>query len=439
MFAYYIRLALISLRKDAVISLLMICAIALGIGACMTFVNVSYVRGLDPIPHKSSELFAVQLDSWSPHRPYSDEGTPPRQLTYLDASALMQARRAHRQAAMTGTSFVVLPEGENARPFDASGRATYADFFAMFDVPFLFGGAWDARMDESAEQVAVLSRQTNERLFGGEDSVGRDVNLNGRNYRVYGVLDEYEPLPKFYDPHTGFTAPPADIFVPFELMASLRLPRRGNTSCWKPAGDGFEAFLASECVWIQFWAELRNDEEKQGYLAFLDNYVNEQKRLGRFERPLNNRLRDVTQWIDDHYEDEGVALLIGVGVMFLFVCLLNMMGLLLAKFFGKAPEIGLRRALGASKRALFAQHMVETGCVGVAGGALGVVTTWLALRGVALLFGEGGEGELPEILTFQGPMVAAAVALAIVSALAAGIYPTWRACNVPAATLVKTQ
>lgn len=436
MFVYYVRLALISLRKDAVISLLMVCAIALGIGTCMAFVNMSYVRGLDPIPHKSHMLFAVQLDNWSPHRPWSDEGTPPTQLTHLDATALMAARRAHRQAAMTGTSFVVLPDGENARPFDARGRATYADFFAMFDVPFLFGGAWDAAMDESAEQVAVLSRSTNDRLFGGEDSVGRDVNLNGRNFRVHGVLDEYKPIPKFYDPNTGLNSAPADVFVPFALVASMRLSRSGNTSCWKPPGDGFEGFLASECVWIQFWAELRDAEEKERYRAYLDNYVNDQKRLGRFERPLNNRLRDVNQWIDDRYDNQGVLLLVGVGAMFLFVCLLNTVGLLLARFFAKAPEIGLRRALGASRRALFAQHMVEAGCVGVAGGVLGVAATWLALRGISVLF---NEDEVSKTLTFQGPVVAAAVALAIVSALAAGVYPTWRACNVPAAALVKTQ
>ena len=436
MFAYYVRLALISMRKDAVISLLMVCAIALGIGACMAFVNISYVRGWDPIPHKSHTLFAVQLDSWSPHRPITADGRPPPQLTYLDATALMAARRAHRQAAMTGTSFVVLPRGENARPFDARGRATYADFFAMFDVPFLFGGAWDTAMDQGAEQVAVLSRQTNDRLFGGEDSIGRDVHLNGRVFRVHGVLAEYKPTPKFYDPNTGFNSAPADIFVPFALMASMRLSRNGNTSCWKPAGDGFDAFLASECVWIQFWAELRDAEEKQRYLAYLDNYVNDQKRLGRFERPLNNRLRDVNQWIDDHYEDQGVTLLVGVGVMFLLVCVLNTVGLLLAKFFAKAPEIGLRRALGASWRALFAQHLVEAGCVGAAGGALGVVATWLALRGISVLF---NEDEVSDMLTFHGPIVAGAVALAIVSALAAGVYPTWRACNVPAASVVKTQ
>lgn len=164
--------------------------------------------------------------------------------------------------------------------------------------------------------------------------------------------------------------------------------------------------------------------------------ANEQKRIGRFERPLDNRLSDVDQWLSDNNDArEPALLLVGVGVMFLVVCLLNTVGLLLAKFLRRAPEIGLRRALGASKRALFLQHLVETGCIGALGGALGVALTWIALRGVDALFG----GIVADLLVFAGPMVAVAVGLAIVAALTAGLYPTWRACNVPAAALLKTQ
>ena len=167
----------------------------------------------------------------------------------------------------------------------------------------------------------------------------------------------------------------------------------------------------------------------------MDSYANEQKRVGRFERPLNNRLSDVHQWLADNNDATGTAmLLVGVGVMFLVVCLLNTVGLLLAKFLGKAPEIGLRRALGASKRTLFLQHLVETGCIGALGGALGVALTWLLLRGIDVWF----EGIVSDLLVFVGPMVGVAVALAVVAALAAGLYPTWRACNVPAAALLKT-
>ncbi|MEE8243535.1 MAG: hypothetical protein V3R27_00955 [Pseudomonadales bacterium] len=67
MFGYYIWLAAISIRKNAVMSLLMIAAVAVGIGTCMTIVTVNYIMAKDPIPQKSDVLYAVQLDSWNPN------------------------------------------------------------------------------------------------------------------------------------------------------------------------------------------------------------------------------------------------------------------------------------------------------------------------------------------------------------------------------------
>lgn len=437
MFGYYIWLAAISIRKNAVMSLLMIAAVAVGIGTCMTIVTVNYIMAKDPIPQKSDVLYAVQLDSWNPNDSFRDDGRPPDQLTYTDAMALMAEQPAFRQTAMVGTSLVVQPDDPDSKPFQASGRAAYADFFAMFDTPFLFGSGWDADADRRQEQVVVLSREMNDRLFGGENSVGENLTLVGHEYRVVGVLDTWEPMPKFYDVTTGPYDPPEELFVPFSLVAALELPRNGNTNCWKPVdGNGFGAFLASECIWIQFWAELRDDAEKREYLAFLDNYVNDQKSLGRFPRPLNNRVNDVNEWMDAmQVVDSNATMMLPVSIMFLAVCLLNTIGLLLAKFLGKAPEIGLRRALGASKRALFFQYLIESGCVGVAGGLVGVLLTWLGLRGIEALFGDLVEN----LVQLDIVMVTSAVVLAIVSSIAAGLYPTWRACNVEPAAQLKSQ
>ena len=92
----------------------------------------------------------------------------------------------------------------------------------------------------------------------------------------------------------------------------------------------------------------------------------------------------------------------------------------------------MRRALGASKRAVFCQYLVESGCIGLVGGAGGVATAWLGLRGIEALIGDF----IANLLVFDGAMVALAVVLAVACTLAAGLYPTWRACNVqPAAQL----
>ena len=128
----------------------------------------------------------------------------------------------------------------------------------------------------------VLSKETNDKLFGGENSVGQSIKLEGNMFRIVGVIDHWQPKPSFYDITTGAFNESEDIFVPFHLIADEKISRSGNTNCWKPTGDGFKAFLASECIWTQFWVELKTQQDKEDYLAFLNAYVEEQKQFGRF-------------------------------------------------------------------------------------------------------------------------------------------------------------
>lgn len=436
MLAYYLRLAWISIRQSPGLSFLMVLAIGLGIGAAMTTVTVNYLMSANPIPHKSEQLFYVQLDSWDPHQPANENGDPPDQLTYRDATALLAAKKAYRQVIQAQMSTVVEPEGKDSLPFQVSGRANSADFFAMFDVPFLYGGGWSENADAELQQVVVLSQGLNERLFGGKDSVGQKVKLAGDYYQVVGVMANWQPKPRFYDVTTGAFHEAEELFVPFSLLTQQKISRNGNTNCWKPNGEGFQAFLDSECIWTQAWVELRNDTEKQQYLDFLNAYASEQKKLGRFERPLNNRLSDVMQWMQNQQVvAEDANLMMVLSLMFLLVCLLNTIGLLLAKFLSKAPQIGLRQALGASRQHLFAQYLTEAGCIGIAGGLLGLVLAWLGLQGISLLYGDDMKG----LAQLDLAMVALAMLLALVSSLLAGLYPTWRACTVQPSQQLKSQ
>ena len=163
--------------------------------------------------------------------------------------------------------------------------------------------------------------------------------------------------------------------------------------------------------------------------------MREQKTLGRFERPLNNHLRHPDEWlkINEAVQDDN-RVLVGLSFMFLAVCLLNMIGLLLAKFLGAAPLVGLRRALGASKSAIFRQHLVEVGVIGLGGGLLGIALAALGLFGVRHLY-ENYE----ELTRLDFTMVLAAIGIAVLSGLLAGFYPTWRVCRVQPAAYLKTQ
>lgn len=438
MLGYYLKLAWLSIKRNPILSALMVTAIALGIGASMTTLTVNYMMSNNPIPTKSHQLFYVQLDNWDPNDPFDEPNEPPDQVTFKDAWNLLQAKQAERQVAMAKTNFIVEPDTNDVKPFHARGRLTSKDFFAMFSVPFLYGQGWDQTADDNGDLVVVITKALNEKLFNGDNSVGQSIRMQGRQYRIVGVLNTWDPTPQFYDVTNGAFGEPEDVFVPFILKRNIELPNSGNTNCWKaPEGDGFEAFLQSECVNYQFWVELPDDNAKHAYMSFLDNYVTEQKKLGRFQRPLNNRLSDVMEWMEKQgVVTDDATMMMYMSFMFLVVCLLNTIGLLLTKFVGKAGELALRRAVGASRKQLYWQHLVETGLIGFAGGIFGLLLAWLGLVGVRQLYGDTLK---PDLAQLDANLVLIGIVLAVVSSMLAGLYPTWRACRIPPASQLKTQ
>jgi putative ABC transport system permease protein len=392
----------------------------------------------DPIPQKSDVLYAVQLDNWNPNRPYTEPNEPPPQLTWRDSVALWERSPAGiPRAAMATTNFVIEPVGAaDVKPELPLVRGTTADFFAMFDVPFQYGGGWDRLADREAAPVIVLTRETNERLFGGENSVGRQVRSGDIVLTVVGVTDTWQPTPRYYDLNAGNAFQDADdVFVPLLLLDrnQQQWTISGNVNCWQAPPD--EGLLHSECVMTQFWVELPDAAAVQDYKAFIDAYVNEQKKLGRFPRPLNNRLSDVNTWLDvNEVVAEDNRVLLGLSFMFLAVCLLNTVGLLLSKFLGRTGDIGVRRALGASRGAIFRQHLTEVGVLGALGGVAGIAIAWGGLALVRRLY-----TDYERVAALNLELVAVAIGLAVLAGLVAGLYPAWRICRIPPAVHLKTQ
>ncbi|GAA4882816.1 ABC transporter permease [Ferrimonas pelagia] len=437
MFSYYLRLAWLSLKQTPVISALMVLAMAIGIGAAGTSLTVHYTMSHNPMAHKNDQLYAVQLKA---HHDDYDGGTSDEldlQLTYPDADNINRMSTPQRSTAMIRAGFSIKPDDPQLHPFMATGRATGRDFFGMFEVPFLYGAPWSTAVDTLAEPVTVISRALNDKLFGGENSVGQTIEASNHLYTVVGVIDDFHPQPLFYDLNNGAFHEPEEMFVPFSLLPVNKIEAFGNRNGWKSENlQSYDDWLRSEMYWVQYWVELETPAQKADFEQELAGYIKQQRQLGRMPSDTAfASLKNVQQWLDyNGVVSEDNRILLALSFLFLLVCMVNMIGLLLAKFLRRAAHTGVRRALGASQRQIFAQHLVEVSLIGVLGGGLGSVFALVGLAGLRQLY-----PYYDQLARMDITMLITVLLLSLLAAIIAGLLPAWRVGRTHPAHYLKSQ
>lgn len=430
MFGYYVKVALHNAARNKVITGLMILAIAVGIGASMTTLTVMHLLSGDPLPGKSGDIYYPQVDV----NPESKGREPYDVMDYRTAHDLWSAKQADSQTMVVSNPVKVRSEIPGAAPLMISSISTTADFFTMFDVPLQYGRSWVAEDDERRSRVAVISHRLNQQLFGGRNSVGQSIRVKDTNLQIIGVLGAWRPSPLFYKIRggrfsggetSGFYGAADDVFLP--LSASLEI-NEGDFqpfTCWAaPERPG--VLEGSPCVAVALWVKLDGPERVQAYDRFLRNYAAEQKRLGRIKHDDNTRMRSLMGWLDfNQVVPSDVKVQTALAFAFLLICLANVVGLLLAKFMRHGGEIGLRRALGASRVAVFTQCLVEAAVIGAFGGVLGLLLTLLGLWTIRIQPVPYADLVHLDVAMFLGTFV-----LSLVTSLVAGAIPAYRASSI---------
>ncbi|AND71194.1 ABC transporter ATP-binding protein [Dyella thiooxydans] len=434
MLAYYLDLALRSLRRSPVLTGLMVLAIGLGIGASMTMITVLHVMTDDPLPGRSARLYTPHLDPLPlDYKRHEGSPDPADDMTWPDAMALLKAHRAVRQAAMSGGSLLLRPARADLHPLYVSGRYATAEFFPMFGVPFERGGGWSAADDATGSSVVVLADALARKLFGTSDAVGQTVRLGEHDFRVIGVTADWAPKPLFYADQTGNQYSDADLFfLPLSVAMGQKFPVSGNQSAW---GKGESPSLTSANMsWLQFWVQLDTPAQVAAYRQYLVDYSAQQKALGRFQRPPTNaKLYGLMGWLaHENLVPGDVDLQLWLALGFLFVCMLNIVALLLAKFLRRSGEISVRRALGARRRDIFVQFGIESALIGVAGGVLGLGIAQLGLWSI-----RQRPDDYARLAQMDLSMLLGTVVLAVLASMLAGLLPAWRACRVQPALQLK--
>src|SRR5574337_90235 len=288
MFGYYLDLALRSFGRNRVLTALMVLALGLGIGASITTLTVLKLLSGDPLPQKSSRLFAPEIN------PLGAKSTTPSErlfqnwgnlMTYTDAMNLLHARKGGRQAVMALASGKITTDTPGQHPFFSDGVVTTSGFFSMFGAEFQYGGGWTAQDDENRAHVAVIAGFLNDKLFGGADSVGKMLRIGDHDYRIIGVLKPWAPQPRFYAVNLGGRGYGNGdaLFLPLQAAISDGVNTQ-TVNCFDADVD-INHLETAPCAWVSTWVELANASDAGAYKTFLSNYVAQQISLGRMHHP----------------------------------------------------------------------------------------------------------------------------------------------------------
>jgi putative ABC transport system permease protein len=436
MFAYYFKLGVRSLRRNPALTALMVLTLAVGVAASIATMTILHVMSGDPIPQKSERLFIPLIDDGQPES-YSPGDKPDDiQLSYPNAMNLLKSGLGERRTALYGIAAPIEPTRKDIPAFSASGMAPTRDFFAMFDVPFKAGQAWSEADDARGADVVVLSSEVADKLFGDANPVGQRLMILNSPFTVVGVVDKWMPLPRFYSLAGGTRyGTTEEFFIPFSTAIRHETEHNGSMNCSERRDPGFANLLTSSCTWISVWFEAKSASDRSDLQNWVDSYTKEQRKLGRFKRNAPNHVYNVMEWLEyNKVVGNDSRLQVWLAFGFLALCLVNTIGLLLAKFSVRASEVGIRRALGASRREIFQQFLTETAVVGLAGGVLGLLLSFGALGLIGMQ-----SKSMAAVAHMDWMMLGFTFVLAVAASMLAGLLPTWRACQVTPAIQLKSQ
>jgi len=435
MLGYYIRLSWLSLKKTPVLSTLMVLAVAVGIGSCLTILTLYGAVSSNPMAHKNESIAAIQLNTWGDEGGYYENNNIPVSLTYLDAKALYDADVADQLVLTILAGMAVNVPGADQDASVEESRVVTRDFFDMFDVPLIEGATWSERADQYGEPVAILNEALAKKYWPDSEAVGKSMELEGVAHTVVGVVDEgWNMTPSVYDLYGEPFRDAPQIYIPFFQVAEKQLPFWGNMSGWKVEDiRSHQDLLDSELVWIYAWAGFSSEQNRGEFEQFLRGFIDQQHEQGRYPLSQDFYLQTPEQWLDIfEVVSEDDKLLLLMSFAFLSVCLLNSVVLLLAKFSRHAPEAGVRRALGASKSSIFIQHLSESLMIALLGAALGLVLSLLGLAGVRQLYDNYTGIASVSTLTYV-----AAIALALLAGVLSGLLPSFKISRTAPALYLK--
>ncbi len=288
------------------------------------------------------------------------------------------------------------------------------------------GGRWIESVDMHATaKVTVLGAAAAEALFPRQDPVGRVVRLEDDYYRVVGILEAQ-----------GRAGAKGSEIADYDSVAYIPLTTAGrrfsDLIIDRSAGSRRVEVIELHEITVKLTEPEQVEPAKRIITALLEKHHDPKQKDWEVHVPLERlQALERTKWL-------FVVLGVSIAAISLLVGGIGIMNIMLASVTERTREIGIRRAMGAKRRDIVSQFLVETVVLSAVGGLVGVPVGVLLARGIpgllskaATSLGVGGEAALMQLgTTIVTPgAVFLALGTSIVVGVASGLYPAYRAAQ----------
>jgi putative ABC transport system permease protein len=322
-------------------------------------------------------------------------------LTVGDAEAIARQASSVVGVAPTAQTYAqVVAGGENLNSLVAgiTPEAEWVDNYAAAQGTFITESDYRSR-----SRVAVLGSEVAKTLFGEIDPTGQSIRIAGRQFQVIGVLKSRG---------TGFGFEDMRVYIPlstlYSTVAASQAGSRGNSV---------------DMISVQVESSDKLESADQEITAILRDTHNIREGEDDDFRVLNiaSVAEQVTQVL-------GIIQLVlaGIAGISLLVGGIGIMNIMLVSVTERIREIGLRKAVGAKRRDILVQFLIEAATLGLCGGAVGVGLGWIIVKIMSVVATDLG---FPFAARLPGNAIMLAVGVSILVGLVSGLYPAIRAAR----------
>jgi putative ABC transport system permease protein len=392
-----VRIALESLRSNKLRTFLTMLGIIIGVWSVVSLMSIG--NGAQKAIVDQVQGIGTNLLSVAPGQQRRGPTTTISELTLEDAEAIRRAVPEVQYITPIFQGSAKLVAGSVSRDVQVTGAT--ADYAIVRNLKVARGQFVTEQMDEAARNVVILGATLAEEIFGTSDPIGETIRLKGQAMKVVGVLEE----------SGGLSNEDTMVYVPLNTAYRILFGGRATTSAsYQVSGILLQVRSSEEVDLAQ-----KKVEQLMRRIHNLADNGSEDNFTVFSQASLLSTFNTVTTTL--------TVFLSAIAGISLFVGGIGVMNIMLVSVTERTKEIGLRKAVGAKRRDILRQFLIEALVMSILGGLIGLALGYATAKIVGYFFA----AYITPIVTPGAVILAVGFSAAV--GLFFGIYPALRAAR----------